>query len=133
MSWESRISRLLFNWSYFLDRFVISLSVEHCAWKISCSFLDFSSSISFVTVVSCWFNFICWMVSCNECSQKMSKRFQTSAHLYTILISKQTYLRPFNTNKDRVKAIKKKLRLWGYSYATDKQIKTSTYDIISSD
>ena len=23
--------------------------------------------------------------------------------------------------------------LWGYSYATDKQIKTSTYDIISSD
>ena len=28
-----------------------------------------------------------------------------SAHLYTILISKQTYLRPFNTNKDRVKAI----------------------------
>ena len=29
----------------------------------------------------------------------------TSAHLYTILISKQTYLRPFNTNKDRVKAI----------------------------
>ena len=28
---------------------------------------------------------------------------------------------------------KKKLRLWGYSYATDKQIKTSTYDIISSD
>ena len=33
------------------------------------------------------------------------KRFQTSAHLYTILISKQTYLRPFNTNKDRVKAI----------------------------
>ncbi len=34
-----------------------------------------------------------------------SDRFQTSAHLYTILISKQTYLRPFNTNKDRVKAI----------------------------
>ena len=33
------------------------------------------------------------------------KRFQTSANLYTILISKQTYLRPFNTNKDRVKAI----------------------------
>ena len=33
----------------------------------------------------------------------MSKRFQTSAHLYTILISKQTYLRPFNTNKDRIK------------------------------
>lgn len=29
--------------------------------------------------------------------------------------------------------IKKKLRLWGYSYATNKQIKTSTYDIISSD
>ena len=29
----------------------------------------------------------------------------TSAHLYTILISKQTYLRPFNTNKDRIKAI----------------------------
>ena len=29
--------------------------------------------------------------------------------------------------------IKKKLRLWGYSYATDKQIKTSTYNIISSD
>ena len=28
-----------------------------------------------------------------------------SAHLYTILISKQTYLRPFNTNKDRIKAI----------------------------
>ena len=27
----------------------------------------------------------------------------TSAHLYTILISKQTYLRPFNTNKDRIK------------------------------
>jgi len=26
-----------------------------------------------------------------------------SAHLYTILISKQTYLRPFNTNKDRIK------------------------------
>lgn len=38
-------------------------------------------------------------------SQKMSKRFQTSAHLYTILISKQTYLRPFNTNKDRIKEI----------------------------
>jgi len=33
------------------------------------------------------------------------KRFQTSAHLYTILISKQTYLRPFNTNKDRIKKI----------------------------
>ena len=33
----------------------------------------------------------------------MSKRFQTSVHLYTILISKQTYLRPFNTNKDRIK------------------------------
>ena len=29
----------------------------------------------------------------------------TSAHLYTILISKQTYLRPFNTNKDRIKEI----------------------------
>ena len=29
----------------------------------------------------------------------------TSAHLYTILISKQTYLRPFNTNKDRIKKI----------------------------
>ena len=27
----------------------------------------------------------------------------TSAHLYTILISKQTYLRPFNTNKERIK------------------------------
>ena len=46
---------------YFLDRFVISLSVEHSAWKISCSFIDFSSSISSVIVVSCWFNFICWM------------------------------------------------------------------------
>ena len=33
------------------------------------------------------------------------KRFRTSAHLYTILISKQPYLRPFNTNKDRIKAI----------------------------
>ena len=33
------------------------------------------------------------------------KRFQTSAHLYTILISKQTYLCPFNTNKDRIKEI----------------------------
>jgi len=33
------------------------------------------------------------------------KRFRTSAHLYTILILKQTYLRPFNTNKDRIKAI----------------------------
>ena len=61
MSWESRISRFLFIWSYFLYRFVISLSVEHSAWKISCSFLDFSSSISSVIVVSCWFNFICWM------------------------------------------------------------------------
>ena len=29
----------------------------------------------------------------------------TSAHLYTILISKQTYLRPFNTNKDKIKKI----------------------------
>ena len=29
----------------------------------------------------------------------------TSAHLYTILISKQTYLRLFNTNKDRIKEI----------------------------
>ena len=33
-SWESRISRLLFIWSYFLDRFVISLSVEYSARKI---------------------------------------------------------------------------------------------------
>lgn len=38
-------------------------------------------------------------------ANNMSKRFQTSAHLYTILISKQTYLRSFNTNKDRIKAI----------------------------
>ena len=37
-------------------------------------------------------------------------------------------------NPDVVKEnIKKKLKLWGYSYATDKQIKTSTYNIISSD
>ena len=48
---------MLFIWSYFLDRFVISLSVEHCAWKISCSFLDFSSSISSVTAV-CYYAFL---------------------------------------------------------------------------
>ena len=33
-------SRLLFIWSYFLDRFVISLSVEHCAWTVSYTHLD---------------------------------------------------------------------------------------------
>lgn len=43
----------------------------------------------------------------------MSKRFQTSAHLYTILISKQTYLRPFNTNKDRIKQYKKEIKIMG--------------------
>ena len=31
------------------------------------------------------------------------------------------------------KNIKKKLKLWGHSYATEKQVKTSAYDIISSD
>ena len=41
------------------------------------------------------------------------KRFQTSAHLYTILISKQTYLRPFNTNKDRIKQYKKEIKIMG--------------------
>ena len=47
-SWESRISRLLFIWSYFLDRFVISLSVEHCAWKISCSFRSVTLEITII-------------------------------------------------------------------------------------
>ena len=41
------------------------------------------------------------------------KRFQTSAHLYTILISKQTYLRPFNTNKDRIRQYKKEIKIMG--------------------
>ena len=37
-------------------------------------------------------------------------------------------------NSELVKEnIKKKLKLWGHSYATEKQVKTSAYDIISSD
>ena len=37
----------------------------------------------------------------------------TSAHLYTILISKQTYLRPFNTNKDRIMQYKNEIKIMG--------------------
>ena len=35
------------------------------------------------------------------------------AHLYTILISKQTYLHPFNTNKDRIRQYKKEIKIMG--------------------
>ena len=49
----------------------------------------------------------------------MSKRFQTSAHLYTILISKQTYLRPFNTNKDRIKQYKKEIKIMSFDDLKD--------------
>ena len=59
----------------------------------------------------------CWHLQSyrhsKACLEHVSYLRMAFAHLYTILISKQTYLRPFNTNKDRIKQYKKEIKIMG--------------------